>query len=213
MSSRNTIQISRQIKDYVLCWDCEQLFNRKGENYAMSLVSEGGKFPLLATLQAARPTKVTPVFTWYDHLAVPTIDRNKLGYFALSVFWRASVHVWHRNERTSPLIDLGPFTEVLRTYLLGESAFPKDVVVMFVACTDALSQNIFYEPSKGNEKQETYTFLARGLNCFMILGQQVSDPIRTLCAVTGADKWIISRSCEDKVLDAASRLILARPNA
>lgn len=212
MSARNTIQTSHQIKDYVLCRDCEQLFSRNGESYVMRLVSEGGKFPLLATLQAARPTKVSPVFTWYDHASAPTIDRNKLGYFALSVFWRASVHVWHRNERTHPLIELGPVAEVIRTYLLGESAFPKDVVLMFVACTDALSQNVFYEPSKGNEKQETYTFLARGLNCFMMSGEQVSDPMRTLCGVTGADQWILSRSCEGKVLDAASRLVVAQPN-
>lgn len=47
---------SRQMKDFLLCKDCEDLFNKRGEAYAMSLVNRAGRFPLLEALQKVTPT-------------------------------------------------------------------------------------------------------------------------------------------------------------
>jgi hypothetical protein len=210
ITAKKIVQTSRQITDYLLCSGCEQRFSKNGENYAMSLVAHRGKFPLLAMLQRVPPTKTTPVFTWYDHAAVPNVDREKLGYYALSIFWRASVHVWEKHEQKSPMIALGPYDEDLRKYLLGQAGFPKDAALMFIVCTDNLSQNTFYVPNKGHADQETYTFQTRGLNVFLMLGQQLSDPMRTLCSVTGADRWILTRSCHDKVWEGITRLTAGR---
>jgi hypothetical protein len=50
-----------QIKDYVLCSQCEQLFSRNGEMYVMGQVDNGrGKFPLLKRLKVAMPFRTTP---------------------------------------------------------------------------------------------------------------------------------------------------------
>jgi hypothetical protein len=55
----------------------------------------------------------------------PTVDRDRLGYFALSVFWRASVHIWKQRDGASITIDLGKsYDESLRQFLLGQSALP-----------------------------------------------------------------------------------------
>jgi hypothetical protein len=73
-----------------------------------------------------------------------------------------------------------------------------------------LSQNTFYVPNKGHENQETFTFQTRGLNVFLMVGQQVSDPMRTLCGVNGTDKWILTRSCHDKVAGRIVELTAGR---
>jgi len=59
-----SVQASRQLRNFVLCWDCEQLFSKSGENYAMTQVFDcsGNRFPLLNALRAATPSW-TPAMT------------------------------------------------------------------------------------------------------------------------------------------------------
>ena len=95
VTETGSVQTSRQIRNFVLCSDCEQLFNNKGENYVMTQLFDGKtkKFPFLDTLLASTPLWGGPEFIGYELAVTPSIDRDKLGYFALSVFWRASVHL------------------------------------------------------------------------------------------------------------------------
>jgi hypothetical protein len=123
------------------------------------------------------------------------------------VFWRAAVHSWEGYGGKYNTLELGPYEESLRQYLLGQIAFPADVVVFFIVCTDATSQDSFHVPSPGGKQYgTTYTFQARGINFFMTVGKQMLGSLRTLCSVTGSDKWILSRSCEEKMLGAFNRL-------
>ncbi len=184
------------------------LFSRNGERYVMSQVEHRGTFPLLDTLQASAPTKVNQVFSWYDRKTAPGIDREKLGYFASSVLWRASAHDW-KGAKTD--VRLGPYEERFRQYLLEQSSFPRDVVLMVVACTDAVAQNTFYLPSLGLKTDITiYTVQMRGLNFMMMLGKNMTDAMQFLCCVTGSDGWIVSRSCQDKIVETAQRIAEGR---
>lgn len=54
----------------------------------------------------------------------------------MSVFWRASVHVWERPLKSESPIRLGPYEETCRKYLLGETDFPKNVALTLVVSTD-----------------------------------------------------------------------------
>src|SRR5690242_10097212 len=84
---------SHQYQDYLLCWDCEQKFNLNGEDYVMRLAQTRGKLPLLEMLeQIPNPTATINHLKAYTGAQVPDLDCDKLAYFALSVFWRASVH-------------------------------------------------------------------------------------------------------------------------
>jgi len=108
-------------------------------------------------------------------------------------------------------IDLGHYNEELRKYLLGQTAFPANVALLLIVCADAFSQDMFYPPSLGRRREErTYTFQARGLNFFMIVGKQIPDTMRQLCCATSPQQWVFSRSCEEKVMKAAQRLLSAR---
>jgi len=208
VTARRSVQTSRQLRNFVLCRACEQLFSRKGEAYVMTQVFDGTKFPLLDTLRASTPTTVEPEFLGYDLAAAPSIDREQLGYFALSVFWRASVHVWREPGQEPITIDLGTNNEPFRKYLLGQAGFPPNVVLLVIACTDALSHESFYPPSLGRKAGDTtYSFLAKGLNFLMVVGKQTPPLLRERCAVTGQGRLIFSRNCEEKVLQAFHRLM------
>src|SRR5262249_45657439 len=85
---------SRQVSDYVLCEKCEQLFSSNGENYVSKLVFDSRDFPLLDRMNVAMTVKVETNLRVYSASAMG-LDVDKIAYFALSVFWRASVHSWH----------------------------------------------------------------------------------------------------------------------
>jgi hypothetical protein len=55
MSATKTMESSRQIKDYVLCADCERRFNENGERWVLANMAREGKFPLREMLRKAIP--------------------------------------------------------------------------------------------------------------------------------------------------------------
>jgi len=211
ITAKAAVQTSDEIRDYVLCQECEDLFNKNGESYAMSQVNEKGRFPLMLSLMDMKPTKVAHGFAGYSQQAAPGIDRDKLAYFAISVFWRGSVYAWEKPEKPDPPLSLGPYGERFRTYLLGETGFPANTMLLLVVCTDNHSQNTFYTPSRGLKDQNTsYTFQTRGLNYFLMVGKQIPDDLRGNCLVTGEERRIMMRSCEEKVVEATARLLKGR---
>jgi hypothetical protein len=210
ISAKGRYQTSKQIQDFVFCRKCEELLCKNGERYAMSQVNGRAGFPLLRTLQTSAGSRSSGGFTFYDRSTTGAIDRQKLGYFALSVFWRGSVHVWKESSKKAPVIQLGEYDEPVRRYLLGETPFPAGIAVMLFVCTDQFSQGVFYEPSRGNDGDvTTWTFMARGLNFFLsgTEGQPVN--LANACMVTGEKGIIVARSCHDKVLGAVVQLVLA----
>lgn len=210
LTERGKVQTSKAIKDFVLCRDCEQLFNRNGERYAMSQVTQkaGRSFPLLRTLMGCQKTKEAYGFTYYGDRVSPMVERDKLGYFALSVFWRAAAHYWSRPFGKHDQIDLGWHQEALRLYLIGLAPFPKEMMLYFVVCNDPFSQNRFYTPSKSSHPGNTTThaFQARGLNFLLMTGNDITETMGTLCLMSGLDRWIMVRSCQDMVAGAQARL-------
>src|SRR5579863_6657832 len=79
-----TATTSKQVTDYVLCTDCEGLFNRNAENWMLQQVWNGERFPLGERLRLA-----IQHYTFQDFLAFSGramgINAEALGYFTLSV--------------------------------------------------------------------------------------------------------------------------------
>ena len=210
VSARGGIQTSKQIRDFLLCRNCEQRICANGERYAMRQVNRREGFALLRTLESSTNKRSAGGFTFYYETAALGIDREKLAYFALSVFWRASVHVWERLERKPPMISLGKHEEPIREYLLGTKPFPSDIAVLLFVCTDYFTQNVFYEPSKGNDLDPTtWTFQVRGLNFFLSCRDSMPEQLMNACLVNGPRQTIVARSCQDKVVGATMRLYAA----
>jgi hypothetical protein len=102
-------------------------------------VANGKTFPLLDRLNVAHHYYLFSDVDAFSGRAVG-IETDKLGYFALSVVWRMAVHVWSTpfGGRTTQ-IQPGRFEDLIRQFLLGQTVFPNDVVVMVHVCTDRAS--------------------------------------------------------------------------
>ena len=75
------LRTSKQIADYLLCRDCEQLFNRNGEDWVSRYAYTGETFRLRDILVASQP--VWPgdeTLVVYSGAAIDEIDMDKLFY-------------------------------------------------------------------------------------------------------------------------------------
>jgi len=124
MTTQILVSASNHVKDYLLCLDCEKKFG-EAENYALPLIRQRDtSFPLLEKLKAGIPLGQTQNGSLVYSGAVAAIDVDNLAYFALSMFWRASVHVWKTLNGQPISMPLRSYEEPIRKYLNGETGFP-----------------------------------------------------------------------------------------
>ena len=135
LSDTTLVRKSQHIADYVLCQDCEQLFNQRGESWVARNAYTGKSFRLQQSILAATPVSSAddPRMIAYAGAEIPEVDMNRLVYFGISLFWRASVHKWWLLDALihSPL---GPHEEMLRRYLLlGEPLDNRVTINVFIS--------------------------------------------------------------------------------
>lgn len=189
---------SHQIRDYVLCRDCEQRFSKHGEDYVMPLITQRtGEFPLLELLSSISTSMKTAKWAAYSAESTPTIDRPKIAYFALSVFWRASVHMWEQESGEKVHIDLGrKYNEEIRKYLIGETPIPMNATMLVAACTDQASQLSFFPPNENKRaKDRSFGFTARGLFFLLRITKTPAPWQRRLSMINCVEGWISVWNC------------------
>src|SRR5258708_37137574 len=81
MTQEVATHTSRQVRDYVFCWDCEQKFSRRGEAYVMRLVQRNGAFPLLDRLEFVRAPGILEGGAARDAAIATRIQRGGLALF------------------------------------------------------------------------------------------------------------------------------------
>ena len=209
-----TTTTSQQVTDYVLCADCEDLFNKNGENWMVRQVWNGQRFPLLDRLNVAHPQYMFREFVAFSGVATG-VDTDKLGYFGLSVLWRAAVHIWATpfGGRTSRL-NLGSSEEPIRSFLLRQSPFPNNIcAVLATVCTDKASVGSFYMPSPVSRIPETaFSLLTLGVH-FMVFVGSIPSVLRGCCCLQSAKKLIWARNCEQKTVEAFAQLMVTSKRA
>ncbi len=184
---------SEQVTDFVFCKDCEGLFDRGGENYVMRLISTQTRFPLLEKLEAAPCHTSVDSLRGYAEKDTPDVNRDVIAYFAVSVFWRASVHTWKWGDGRVAHIELGKkYNEAIRRYLLGELTFPANVNLYIVACTDWVTQDIFFMPTFNDRLGGgwQYSFGARGIAFMMQVGKMLPDYSRLMSCMTLPERFL-----------------------
>src|SRR5260370_259041 len=72
-------------------------------------------------------------------LPVQAIDAGKLAHFALGMVWKTSVTDWVGVDGYTRRLDLGPYEDPIRRYLLGDAPFPKHCFVHVYVWPDKLS--------------------------------------------------------------------------
>jgi hypothetical protein len=200
ISKKISAQKSFQMKQPLLCSSCERRFSENGEKYVLPLLSKRTAFPLLDRLKLAQPLDVTPDTAAFTCPSVG-FDGEKLGYFGLSILWRAAVRPWRTfdNDTTSVQLD-AKYMESMRRYLAGESGFPNDVAVIAVVATDFVSRQSCFVPHRitDNPFHVAYGLLIKGLFFRFIVGDDNPPAMRAMsCAGPGLN-MIFVKDCSDK---------------
>lgn len=206
MTPQIILPTSRQVSDYVLCEACEQLFSRNGESYVSKLVYDGTDFPLLDKMSVALTVTEETNLLVYSANAMG-LNVGKIAYFALSVFWRASVHSWATigSQRTS--VSLGACEEPIRKFLLGKGPFPADIAVVVHACSDHGSKGLIFFPTAAiGSTYATYSILVRGVYFRLLTGLTPRAHGRRLCIVNSPRHVIFQENCIRRTLHAYGHL-------
>ncbi len=123
-------QTSKQAMQFLLCSECEQRFNRDGENWILKHCYRGrGVFRLRDHLKSSSPVYSSSDAEVYSAAQVPNVLIDDIVYFALSVIWRAAVVDWLPAARRYEAISLGKYEEEIRQYLLRHRTLPERIAV------------------------------------------------------------------------------------
>jgi hypothetical protein len=133
ITTNNRQQTSRQAVQYLLCSDCEGRFDRGGENWVLKHCYRGkGRFRLRTLLEESPPLYAKLDFTICS-ASRPDVSIDQLAYFAVSVFWRASVVDWWSSQQKYESIELGvKYQEEVRKFLLGETGLSQNFAVTVI---------------------------------------------------------------------------------
>jgi hypothetical protein len=172
----------KEMEDRLLCLDCEQRFNRLGEQEVLKWLAPKSKndFPLRDRLRVACPCGESSTLSVFNCADVG-IDAVKFTYFTLSVVWRRAIHDWVGFDgEVMPRWNLGIFGEQLRTFLVGKSDFPPDTAVFVIVCSDSYSREFWTAPAHDVVYNCLgFEFLARGVYFRALMGKNLQPNFHT----------------------------------
>ena len=208
MTNRVAVATSRQITDRVLCGDCEQRFSRLGEAWVLANMYRPDGFRLQDAVAALQPVQSNNDFAYYSTAGVAGINMDALIYFGMSVFWRASAHRW-RNVSGVVMdgIELGPYEETIRRFLLGDS-FPADTVALVSIWPTRNVMPAAHTPRRGRAPDcHAFNFLIPGVEFKLLTGGRIPDLLRRMCSNTSRERFIFSSTrIVDDTMSAFMRL-------
>ena len=148
------VQTSTQLKRYLLCSGCEDRLKKIGESWVLNHCFRGGptnRFRLRDLLIGITPISSNVAGDVLSTVAAPEIQRDKIEYFAASVFWRAAVSDWPWQGQTVPRMPLESTLRLaLENYLLGTATFPKTCSLLVYVASDVTPPLAMHPPQSGN---------------------------------------------------------------
>jgi hypothetical protein len=192
-----------QVKQPLLCFDCEQRFSNNGESHVLQAIAPKSRkrFPLHDRMRVAWARDDDGYISRF-HGPTFDLDMDKFAYFAVSVVWRIAAARWPMpNGALTEEHNLGTFQENMRRYLLGEIPFPADMAVIVIVCSDLVSRTRFFTPGSFIEANcINFRFLARGVTFRVMMGYQMLPYLKEQCCTTPL-KPIWYADCEKRTLE------------
>jgi hypothetical protein len=136
--------------------------------------------PLTSQLLGTSLHRIAVISVFIAALVFRKFDTTFLIYFAMSVFWRAGAHTWAFGGEEIH-IELGPYEEPMRKFLLGEQGFPNDMALYVRVIADDLLLSTSRLP--GSEKRNgvhLHDFSVPGINFDLFVGKQLSEGTNTV---------------------------------
>jgi hypothetical protein len=143
---------------------------------------------LFLTISAADPMPEHASGTVFAGADIPTLDMARIAYFGASVFWRAAQPVWPLARGPEALINLGPYQEPLRRFLLGEVAFPEEMALWVAVCRAPAPPPVISFPAGGpatdsHRRFHRHTFDIPGLSYMLSVGRSLPSRLRETCVL------------------------------
>lgn len=212
-TSRGDWTPENEVKEFVLCGECEKRFNVRGESHVLSLLAAKAlpEFPFLESVRAA--VRLREIGSGREVYGMTSLRMKpeKWAYFTLSVVWRAAIHDWLLpTGNRLPRLDLGRHEEWIREYLLEHASFPLATAVLLAVCSDPDSREIWSIPDLGvGDGFATVRFQALGFVFVTYLGPQIPQLARELCCAISPEHPLILADCSrltQRVLDGLAPL-------
>jgi hypothetical protein len=110
----------------------------------------------------------------YAAAAMHEINTEAIIYFAMSVFWRASVHRWVIGGH--PIgITLGPYEEPLRRFLVNETDYPDSMSLTVLVGSASKAAELAVNPiSSRQEGIHCHRFSLPGLTFLLFVGSTLT---------------------------------------
>jgi hypothetical protein len=198
-SRKDEHQTPRQARQFLLCSECEQRFHRLGEDWTLEHYARDPQTFKLRDIILSHPRQgLTDGLYRCDSAAIPEISGDCLCYFALSVVWRAAVRSWTIDHQRITQLALGPYTEVLREYLLGTAPFPENTVVWVCVSSLRPVQLICTFPETRNwGDYRSHSFSIPGLTFTVDLGKRIPQFVRDWCLYRGRGRPLFYTTAAD----------------
>ena len=205
------VHSSAQARAHLLCTECESRFNQGGENWVLkNCWRSPTNFPLHSALTRVNVLLDDKGFRVYEGKKVPGVEIDKLAYFGVSIFWRASVHTWPLGNTPDPQLSLGPYQDALRLYLLGKTGMPDGVVLLVFLRKDLdwVYNQVVTIPFLSNREPDyrRYKFAVPGLTFDMLFGMMIPKPLRRICSARSGILYM-SESIDADTLEMTATMV------
>lgn len=182
VTSKVVMHSSRQTTAYLLCEECEDRLNQGGETWLIPLLARiGDTFPLYEIIVKVPPHVDEPDLKVYAISRNAEIPFEKVVHFAAGIFWKASVHAWEKGK-AEPLIDLGPYSDALRAYLMAEAPFPAAMalnVLIVAPPVKIISAHLPMELPKSTFRM--YCMYVPGIDFRLCVGKTIPAELKRTC--------------------------------
>jgi hypothetical protein len=183
---------NRQVWTHLLCKDCEDILNKGGEGWLLTLLAnQMGSFPLFDLLKAGMELPSDdPTVALYSAVA-SRIKRERLVHLALGIFWKAAAHPWvGRSER--PFLEMHlDDRKALRVFLKDGIALPDNLMLLMFVTPPPVPKVGFNLPM-GLEKDglRHYFFYLPGIKFSLLAGNL--DGLRHLCLHSSPQGMVVA---------------------
>ncbi len=201
------MQSDWELQHPLLCFDCEQILSRKGENEIVPLLADiEGNFPLHDRLTVVEPFLAIPEVQVYESHKAAGVNFEVLTHFALGIFWKAGVHSWTKTSK-EPWIPLGPYAEPIRKFLKGDEGFPKHIVLhVYIQRKPVKSVSFNMPVTPVGAMPRSHWFYIPGIVFLMFAGKVMPHELEVSCIYSHFQHPITVMDLTDVIANNVARL-------
>jgi hypothetical protein len=200
---------SKQIKQPLLCQECEIRFQQGGESWVLGRrLMPNGTFLLRDLLRQTTPTGTRDGAVFFTLDGIASIEPEKLLYFAASIFWRAAVTDWETPLGHYSKIAIEPSTvEGLRRYLLGTEPFPAvaSIVAIISAADDPADVTTLPGVAPEGTGYQQFDWIMPGIGFTFLIGEKVPQAMRAISLSRSPYCIAVSPTLDDRIRAAGIR--------